>query len=395
MNKTILVLAASRYQLPTIKTAKRLGYRVVTTDNMLANPGHALADKAYTVDTTDMSGVLQIAELERIDGVIAPCTDVAVPTAAYVAEKLGLVGVPYESAQICCDKIAFRQFLESEGLPAPKNLIVMPGYEPPEELFQDTWIIKPDRSSGSKGIFILQTVKDFHMHVAESRSFSPTGRVILERYIEGFQGTCEGILYQGKLAFAFVLDRQTVLPPYVTTCGHHLPSILPQELQKRLFSVLDRILRVMEITEGPFDCDFVVQKDEVFILEITPRIGGNAISALWSKAVGFDIVEYSVRQACRDLVSLPITTQIRPTAVILLGVSEEGRLVYRADEFEALQREAWVDELSIDVPIGEVVRPFINGRNRVGEAFVYGFDRADVDAKVIELRQRLDLRAVA
>ena len=53
MPKTILVLAASRYQLPTITSAKRLGYRVITTDNLPENPGHALADVNYLVDTLD------------------------------------------------------------------------------------------------------------------------------------------------------------------------------------------------------------------------------------------------------------------------------------------------------------------------------------------------------
>ena len=86
----LLVLAASTYQLRTIRTAKRLGYRVVTTDNVPTNPGHALADQAYSTDTTDLEGVLAIARRERLDGVIAPCTDVAVPTAAVFA----LVALP-------------------------------------------------------------------------------------------------------------------------------------------------------------------------------------------------------------------------------------------------------------------------------------------------------------
>jgi hypothetical protein len=38
MTKTLLVLAASMYQIPAIETAKRLGYRVITTDNVPDNP---------------------------------------------------------------------------------------------------------------------------------------------------------------------------------------------------------------------------------------------------------------------------------------------------------------------------------------------------------------------
>src|SRR5512136_1729181 len=104
MNKTLLVLAASRYQLETIRCAKRLGLRVITLDNLPDNPGHLEADRCYNIDTTDMEAVLDAARKERIDGVIAACTDVAVPTAAFLAQELGLAGPPLESARIVCSK---------------------------------------------------------------------------------------------------------------------------------------------------------------------------------------------------------------------------------------------------------------------------------------------------
>ena len=109
--KKLLVLAASAYQVDTILTAKRLGYVVLTTDNVPGNPGHELADRAYDVDTTDREGVLRIAQSEGIAGIIAPCTDVAVETAAYVSSTLGLQGVPPASAELLTRKLAFREFL--------------------------------------------------------------------------------------------------------------------------------------------------------------------------------------------------------------------------------------------------------------------------------------------
>src|SRR5690349_10666200 len=119
MNKTLLVLAASFYQVAAIETAKRMGYRVVTTDNVPSNPGHALADKSYTVDTTDVDAVLEVAVRERISGIIAPGTDVAVMTASKVAERLQLVGPSYEAARILTNKFAFRQFLTRSELSCP------------------------------------------------------------------------------------------------------------------------------------------------------------------------------------------------------------------------------------------------------------------------------------
>jgi len=396
MNKTLLVLAASRYQVPVITTAHRLGYRVVTTDNVPANPGHRLADVSYGVDTTDRLGVLRIARQEHISGVIAACTDVAVPTAAYVAEQLGLPGVPLAGAEVLCDKIAFREFLRAHGLPTPVAYPFTGEYEPAPEIFRrGAWISKPDRSSGSKGVFIVRSPAEFRQRQPETLSFSPTGRGILEEFIVGAQGTCEGVLHQGELALAYVLDRQTVEPPYTTTCGHYVPTTLPEPSQVRLFELLRAIWQLLGITDTVFDCDFVAAPDEVYILEMTPRLGGNSISTLLHQAADFDLIEYAVRQACGEPAPLPSQADIqRPTAIVLLGVAESGRLEYDRAEAAALRQEAWVHSLTIDVPAGEPVWPFIHGRHRLGEAVVFGRDRADLEARVRELKQRLRLRAI-
>src|SRR3954466_5787906 len=103
--RTLLVLGASLYQLPVIVRAKEMGLRVVTADYLLQNPGHALAAASHIVDTTNVEGILAIAKQEKIDGVIAACTDVAVPTAAFVAKDLGLRAPGWRAASILCDKI--------------------------------------------------------------------------------------------------------------------------------------------------------------------------------------------------------------------------------------------------------------------------------------------------
>ena len=50
--------------------------------------------------------------------------------------------------------------------------------------------------------------------------------MILEEFLEGFQGTCEGILHDGKVVSAYMLDRQTVDPPHVEWYGASM--ILPR-----------------------------------------------------------------------------------------------------------------------------------------------------------------------
>lgn len=153
--KKILLLGGSAQQVIAIETAKKLGYYTVLCDFLTDNPGQYVADKFYLVSTTDMDAVLDVAQKEKVDGVLAYASDPAAPTAAYVAEKLGLPGSPYKSVEILCNKDEFRAFLKENGFCTPEAK----GYTDTREALADIKngtfkypiIVKPVDSSGSKG----------------------------------------------------------------------------------------------------------------------------------------------------------------------------------------------------------------------------------------------------
>lgn len=118
--KKILLLGGSAQQITAIETAQRLGYFTVLCDYLTDNPGQYVADKFYLVSTTDKDAVLEVAEKENINGVLAYASDPAAPTAAYVAEKLELPSNPYQSVETLCNKDMFRQFLAENGFHTPQ-----------------------------------------------------------------------------------------------------------------------------------------------------------------------------------------------------------------------------------------------------------------------------------
>ena len=105
--KKILLLGGSAQQIVAIKTAQKLGYYTVLCDYLPDNPGQYEADKFYLVSTTDKDAVLEVARNEQVDGVLAYASDPAAPTAAYIAEKLGLSGAPYHSVETLCNSLLY------------------------------------------------------------------------------------------------------------------------------------------------------------------------------------------------------------------------------------------------------------------------------------------------
>lgn len=157
--KKILLLGGSAQQITAIETARKLGYYTVLCDFLPDNPGQFHADKFYLISTTDKEAVLEVARNEKVDGVLAYASDPAAPASAYVAEKMGLPGNPYESVKILCNKDSFRKFLSENGFHGPEAH----GYSDSGEALADKgkWrypiIIKPIDSSGSKGVTVLHS----------------------------------------------------------------------------------------------------------------------------------------------------------------------------------------------------------------------------------------------
>jgi threonine dehydrogenase-like Zn-dependent dehydrogenase len=151
--KKILLLGGSAQQIPAIEGAKKQGCYTVLCDYLPDNPGQYHADKFYCVSTTDKETILEIAVREKVDGILAYASDPAAPTAAYVAEKMGLPTSPYSSVEILTQKDKFRQFLKENGFKPTFDMAidaVRPGgnvsligvFEKPQELAMNTLWIK-------------------------------------------------------------------------------------------------------------------------------------------------------------------------------------------------------------------------------------------------------------
>lgn len=392
MKKTILILAASQYQLPIIKKALSLNCRVLTSDNRPDNPGHALAHQSFNIDTTDVDGISELARSQRIDGILAPATDVAVISAAKAARALGLPGPPPLAAETLTNKILFREFLLANKIPCPEFTgFSEAGPEIGRMIKNGPWLVKPNRSSGSKGIFIIDDQSGFERYAPEALKFSLDGQALAERFISGSQHTCEGFLEGGKIKTAMITDRLTAPAPYVATRGHLTPHSLPPGGEEKAFKLFELIFEKLNLTDGPFDADFVYSQGEPYVLEMTPRLGGNSLSQLYSASLGVDLIALAIGHACGVPIEVRPHKNPRPAAAIILGLKKPGRAVWNEAEAEKLAAEDWVLNLSFDIPHGADAEAFINGRHRLGEVLIAADSRQSLDSRINEFSNRLDL----
>ena len=248
--KKILLLGGSAQQVIAIETAKRLGYYTILCDFLDDNPGQYAADKFYLESTTDKEKILEIAEKEKIDGILAYASDPAAPTAAYVAEKLGLPGNPYDSVEILCNKDRFRKFLAENDFCTPQAK----GYSNVDDaindlknnMFKYPIIIKPVDSSGSKGATVLNSIDDISNALCFAFSFSKTNRIIIEEYIEKKHKYLVGgdiFVVDGKIELFGLLNchRDNKANPLVPV-GKSYPLLLEKQDIEAIKKELQRLI---------------------------------------------------------------------------------------------------------------------------------------------------------
>lgn len=309
--KKILLLGGSAQQIIAINTAKRLGYYTVLCDFLTDNPGQYEADKFYLVSTTDKDAVLEVAQKEKIDGVLAYASDPAAPTAAYVAEMMGLPGNPYEPVEILCTKDRFRDFLRNHGFNTP----VAKGYSDKnvnQADFRLPVIVKPVDSSGSKGATVLHSWKDLDSAMNFAFSFSRSHRVIIEEFIEKKHEYLIGgdiFVADGQVILWGLLNchRDNRVNPLVPV-GKSYPLLLEKKDEIAVRDTLKKMVDKLGIRFGSVNVELIVDKNNrVWPIDVGPRAGGNMIPDLLSMIFDVDVVEMAVLSA----MGMPIVANIK------------------------------------------------------------------------------------
>lgn len=372
--KKILLLGGSAQQIIAIETAKKLGYYTVLCDFLPDNPGQYHADKFYLVSTTEKDAVLEVAKKENIDGILAYASDPAAPTAAYVAEKLGLPGNPYESVEILCNKDRFREFLKNNGFCTP----AAKGYDTVEEAEADIRrgyfnlpvIVKPVDSSGSKGVGKIVYANEIKDKLLCAMSFSRGKRIIVEEFVEkfGYQIAGDGLSVDGKLVFRYFANdhfNPKCVNPFVPISAS-FPYHMPPEVQDKIHDEIQRLLTALHMKTCTYNFDMRIDKDHnVYLMEMAPRDGGNYIPQIIQYATGVDLVEYSVRAAMGETITIP--DKIIPNgywAYYAVHSLEDG-ILDRVEFGDGVEEKHIVENHIIKKP-GDAVKAFTGANSTLG-----------------------------
>lgn len=395
--KKILLLGGSAQQVVAIETAKRLGLYTVLCDFLPDNPGQYHADRFYLLSTTDKDAVLKVAQIEAVDYIIAYASDPTAPTAAYVAEKLGIPTNPYASVESLCNKDQFREFLSTHGYNTPKAI----GFNfnrkevAVSELgrFSLPIMIKPVDSTGSKGATVVQRMEDADAAIDFAFSFSRSHRIIIEEFIEKKHPYLIGgdiFVSDGRVIQWGLMNchRDNQVNPLVPV-GKSYPPVLDKADLQAVKDTLQRLVTDLGIRFGPMNVELVIdQNDRVFPIDIGPRSGGNMIPDLLGMIFKCDVVEMSIRAAMGETVAVSSNEGTPFFATHNLHSAREG--IYAGIQFSP-EIEQFIIRKNIYKKPGDEVHRFSNAADALGIIF-FRFPNQEVMMNELEhINEKIDI----
>ena len=385
MQKKLMLLGGIRYLLPVIKAAHEQGYYVITADYIPDNIAHKYSDEYVNVSIIDKEAVLKVAREKQIDGIMSFGVDPGVVSAAYVSEQLGLpFQCSYETACILQDKSRFRQFLSEHGFNCPKAK----GYDNTEEALQDadsfTWpvIVKPVDSAGSKGVTKVFKKTDLKQAIERAFSSSIGKHIIIEDFLipMGRPSGSESFFVNGELRYNAFYDQlfEVNSPNPFVPMVEQWPSAKEESILDDVKRQLQRLGRLMGFGTGIFNVEWRVSGGKVYLMEVSPRAGGNRLAEILNYATDVDIIKAeTLKSVGFDCGNVHEPNYNGYYAIYNLHSNRHGcfdKLIV-APVFE----KQYLIEKEVRVMAGDMVEPFAGANTSLGTLFLRAESREELD----------------
>lgn len=380
--KKLMLLGGLRYLLPVIDAAHKQGYYVITADYLPNSIAHKYSDEYVNVSVIDKEAVLKAAQNRQIDGIMSFACDPGVIAASYVQNQMRLPSFgPYESVAILQNKDKFRAFLAANSFNVPWAY----GFGSVDEawterdMFTYPLIVKPTDSAGSKGCTRVDSAEKLLVALKYAYEHSIHGRIIVEEFIEkkGCSSDSDCFVQDGMLKFVSYSSQRfddNALNPYAPA-AFSWPSTFTADEEAYLTAELQRLISLLHMNTAVFNVETRVGVNgKPYIMEFSPRGGGNRLCEMLRYASGTDLITAITRAVVGDMPSDDMkSSYVGHWVEVILHADSDG-------EFGGLRlapnMRSHVVEEDLWVKPGDSVQGF-SGANQTIGTLVLRFDSSE------------------
>jgi biotin carboxylase len=335
-------------------------------------------------------------------------------SAAYLASQLGL---PFPSPSAVAqsrNKFLSKQAWKRAEVVCPEAAVVRNRSELYEfvDRVGKPVILKPLTGSGGELVFrcadhtdclqAYDTMINSLSEAGENRLYvqdasapgdlDPIQDVVLEEFIPGQEYSCDFFLENGRLEIIRTAKKIPTAGAQVgtTTAAYIVPAELPAEIPFPLFQdQLHRAATALGLDRALCMVDFIVWQGKAYLLELTPRPGGDCLPWLIQKSCGLDMIGLALDMAQGRNIS-PLPRQSWETLVGLRLFAQHGGTVKEIDQGD-LRQDPRVQEVFIKRNPGHrvILPPNDYDSRLLGHVIFRPTASKSLEAECVELASKL------
>ena len=388
-----IVLAGTHPHIPLIENLKARGYYVLLVDYLESPPAKSFADEHSRVSTLAMDEVLSLARDRKAALVIAACVDRANVTAAYVAERLGLPA-PYgvALAELVANKLRMKKELVRLGIPTAAFRVLKSPAEAAQLAMDFPLVAKPIDTGGSKGVRKAANAEELKLAVEEAFKVTRSAQILVEEFLHGEEVSAD-CLVQGGQSHVLELRKRyiqrgvggAVLSAYASVS----PAAISPAAKERIHRVTQDIARGFGLQTTPMLVQFMVDGDDVRVIEFAPRVGGGLNYRFVLLKTGVDIIDATIDAYLGRLTAL---ASARGSGYLAANhvYTEAGRFG-EVRNHDGLLAEGMVAEFYVHKSRGAPIGASLSSADRVASFMVRAESEAELLRRTGEAMQRLDV----
>ncbi len=322
---------------------------------------------------------------------------------AILAQDFDLSYPSVEAVSKCRDKGLSKFFWRQNGVNCPSARPVKSVTEAVSFLneIRGPCVLKPVSGSGSELIFLCNSEHECKMGfrritkgLFERRSSrmykdydADNPLILAEEFVNGEEFSCDFLIENGR-AEVIRLSRKILSKGGVfgTVQGYVLPVPLPTQIDPRGFQqILQQSAGGLGITRAICMLDFLIRGNEIVLLELTPRPGGDCLPFLLKRRLGLDILKLNLDFAQKRALRFPEFDNGYPHIGLRLHADREGTL--KRVDVRQLRQDRRVVEIHLTRSTGHVIRmpPADYDSWVLGHVIIMPFEETDLETQCDEL----------
>lgn len=336
MNKKLAIIGSGRMAWIISRNAHSMGLITHCFSNNEPDYIHEEVDVFHNISIFEKDAIVDICREEHIFGVIAT-TELTVSIAAYVAEKIGTPGIPYQNSLYITDKYRNRMICSDiREIAQPAFYRISNDSELDKVDCQYPIIVKPTDKGGKRGITVVEKPEYLLSAYKYAKDNSGDAPVIIEEFIEGGQEySVESLTYKGRHYIIQVTEKISSGPPHCVELGHHQPAAISTVMRKKVESALSKGLSAIGVDNSTCHTEIKIVDDIIYLIEFNARPGGDHIAwPLTELSTGYNIIKGAINIALGSFVEIDYSVFKKNFAGVYFVTTQSAYLKKKFDNCE-------------------------------------------------------------